>query len=166
MMAVYRRLELAVLSFFIIVLITLNSLVKRVRMSHENGVAARGRIKIVTDPDIPATDDDFFRSGAEFSCRLRHASVSYMDDARLVACEPPGPGADAFVANLDQANQFCANDGSGSFASGGTLAAAVTGAVDKSEVEFRFVNDANSDRIRFHGRTFDVERHGSRGRDA
>ena len=85
MVAVYRRLELAVLSFFIIVLITLNSLVKRVRMSHENGVAARGRIKIVTDPDIPATDDDFFRSGAEFSCRLRHASVSYMDDARLVA---------------------------------------------------------------------------------
>ena len=56
-MAVYRRLELAVLSFFIIVLITLNSLVKRVRMSHENGVAARGRIKIVTDPDILLADE-------------------------------------------------------------------------------------------------------------
>ena len=62
-------------------LIALNSFFTRTRMSHENGILSRGRIRIVDNPDIP--ENDFFISGREFPCRLRHASVSLMDDAGL-----------------------------------------------------------------------------------
>jgi hypothetical protein len=51
-------------------------------MSHENGIVARGRIRVVDDL-APIPENDFFRPGREFSCRLRHASVSLMDDAGL-----------------------------------------------------------------------------------
>ena len=51
----------------------------RQRMSHNKGVAARGKLKIVDDPDFP--EHDFFTSGKEFSCRIRHASVTFNDDA-------------------------------------------------------------------------------------
>ncbi|QRK10605.1 hypothetical protein JQX13_11250 [Archangium violaceum] len=47
-------------------------------MSHDNGIAARGRIRITENPTFPA--HDFFEPGREFACRLRHASVSYPDD--------------------------------------------------------------------------------------
>jgi len=50
-------------------------------MSHENGIVARGRIRVVDNLAIP--QNDFFLPGREFSCRLRHASVSLMDDAGL-----------------------------------------------------------------------------------
>lgn len=79
----YDRLLLALVSLLIIVLITLNSLFKRVRMSHENGIALAGRVRIVDNPRFP--ENGFFTPGRVFPCRLRHASVSYMDDARLVA---------------------------------------------------------------------------------
>jgi hypothetical protein len=62
-------------------LIALNSFVFRTRMSHENGIVARGRIRLVDDLAIP--ESDFFLPGREFACRLRHASVSLMDDAGL-----------------------------------------------------------------------------------
>lgn len=51
----------------------------RQRMSHNKGVAGRGKLKIVNDPDFP--DHDFFKAGKEFACRIRHASVSFNDDA-------------------------------------------------------------------------------------
>ncbi len=50
-------------------------------MSHQNGIVARGSVRIVDDLAIP--DTDFFRPGRVFACRLRHASVSLMDDAGL-----------------------------------------------------------------------------------
>jgi Lipoxygenase len=62
-------------------LIALNSFVTRMRMSHENGIVARGRIRVLDDLTIP--ENDFFVPGREFPCRLRHASVSLMDDAGL-----------------------------------------------------------------------------------
>lgn len=71
------------LTAFITVLISLNSLFSRRRMSHENGLVAKGRIRIVDDPKIPPSD--FFQPGREFPCRLRHATVSFEDDARLAA---------------------------------------------------------------------------------
>lgn len=61
--------------------ITLNSLVKRERMSHENGIGTTGRLRIVDDPDFPP--NDFFTPGREFEIRLRHATVLYRDDAML-----------------------------------------------------------------------------------
>ena len=42
-------------------LIALNSFVTRTRMSHENGIVARGRIRIVDDLAIP--QNDFFVPG-------------------------------------------------------------------------------------------------------
>ncbi|MEQ1909710.1 MAG: lipoxygenase family protein [Vicinamibacterales bacterium] len=51
-------------------------------MSHENGFVLRGRLRILDKIDIPA--NAFFHPGREFPCRLRHASVSFLDDAGLV----------------------------------------------------------------------------------
>lgn len=51
----------------------------RVRMSHNNGIAAVGRARILDDPRRP--EHEFFRPGREFPCRIRHASVSFLDDA-------------------------------------------------------------------------------------
>ena len=51
----------------------------RQRMSHNKGVAGRGRLKIIDNPKFP--DHDFFKAGREFPCRLRHASVTFNDDA-------------------------------------------------------------------------------------
>ena len=62
-------------------LIALNSFVTRQRMSHMNGIVARGRVRILDDLAIP--ENGFFRPGREFPCRLRHASVSLFDDAGL-----------------------------------------------------------------------------------
>ena len=51
-------------------------------MSHQNGIVARGRIRIVDDLAIPANMTSSV-PGREFPCRLRHASVSLMDDAGM-----------------------------------------------------------------------------------
>lgn len=59
------------------VLLMVNSW-KRERMSHDNGLTARGRIRITDKPEFP--EHDFFQPGRQFECRLRHASVSYADD--------------------------------------------------------------------------------------
>jgi hypothetical protein len=63
----------------ILILLTLNSLFARRRMSHENGITGRGRIRIVDDPAFP--DHPFFRAGREFPLRMRHAMVTFFDDA-------------------------------------------------------------------------------------
>jgi len=77
--AAYNKFRLWVLAWtYVGLLIFLASLVTRKRMSHNNGVAASGRFKIVPDPRFPA--HDFFEPGREFVCRLRHASVSFWDD--------------------------------------------------------------------------------------
>lgn len=51
---------------------------RRERMSHDNGVTSTGVVRILDRPSI--TPHDFFEPGRTFPCRLRHASVSYMDD--------------------------------------------------------------------------------------
>jgi arachidonate 5-lipoxygenase len=66
----------------IIFLITLKAVFLRQRMSHENGFVTRGRVRIVDDLDLP--ENAFFKPGRAFACRLRHASVSFLDDAGLV----------------------------------------------------------------------------------
>jgi catalase len=52
---------------------------KRQRMSHNKGVGGRGSLKIVDHPNFP--DHDFFVPGSVFACRIRHASVTFSDDA-------------------------------------------------------------------------------------
>ncbi|QRK07137.1 hypothetical protein JQX13_45010 [Archangium violaceum] len=62
-------------------LVIVASIIKRVRMSHNNGLVGMGRLTLVDNPAFPA--HDFFQPGREFRCRLRHASVTYPDDAAL-----------------------------------------------------------------------------------
>jgi hypothetical protein len=78
----WAGLQLVGLRAICVALIAVYSFFTRTRMSHENGIVARGRIRVVDD--LALLENDFFVPGREFSCRLRHASVSLMDDAGLV----------------------------------------------------------------------------------
>jgi len=51
----------------------------RQRMSHNNGVAGEGWLKIVDTPEFP--DHPFFTRGTQFPIRIRHASATFLDDA-------------------------------------------------------------------------------------
>ena len=59
-------------------LVVVVSFGQRKRMSHNNGLTVTGRLKLVSQPTFP--EHDFLQPGREFTCRLRHASVSYDDD--------------------------------------------------------------------------------------
>jgi arachidonate 5-lipoxygenase len=63
---------------FFMLLIVLGAGARRRRMSHNQGIAGRGKLRIVDHPQFPATD--FFQPGREFPCRLRHGCVSFLDD--------------------------------------------------------------------------------------
>lgn len=80
---VWGWLALHLLAYLAIFLIAVRSFFTRRRMSHDNGIAARGKIFLVEDAPWPR--NDFFRPGAEFDCRCRFSMVSFQDDARLVA---------------------------------------------------------------------------------
>lgn len=62
--------------------VAVNSGLRRRRMTHNNGVIGRGKLKILDNPKIPETD--FFKPGREFTCRVRHGSANYMDDCMRV----------------------------------------------------------------------------------
>lgn len=58
-------------------------LVKRRKMSHNNGVSGSGRVRVVDDQTFPP--HPFFAPGREFTARVRHASAGFLDDGmRLV----------------------------------------------------------------------------------
>lgn len=58
-------------------------LIKRRKMSHNNGVSGTGRIRVVDDQRFPP--HPFFAPGREFTARVRHASAGFLDDGmRLV----------------------------------------------------------------------------------
>lgn len=65
--------------FFAWVLVIVASLIMRRRMSHNRGIVGAGTLRVVDNPAFPA--HDFFTPGHQFRCRLRHAPVSYDDDA-------------------------------------------------------------------------------------
>ncbi len=65
-------------TFFIAIALGLRG----IRMSHNNGIAGKGRLKIVDDLDLP--NNDFFKPGHEFNIRVRHASATFLDDAMKV----------------------------------------------------------------------------------
>lgn len=60
------------------VLAIVSSIFMRRRMSHNCGVLAAGKLRVVDSPAFPP--HDFFTPGREIRCRLRHAPVSYDDD--------------------------------------------------------------------------------------
>lgn len=82
LVAAYQRIALALVTFFVTIFIAAGCFFGRVRMSHENGILLRGKLRIVDDPEFP--EHDFFVPGKEFDCRLRHAAASFKDDAKLV----------------------------------------------------------------------------------
>ncbi|MDP2307771.1 MAG: catalase [Pseudomonadota bacterium] len=49
------------------------------RGTHPTGVGARGEVTILPTPNLP--EHAFFRPGAVFPCRFRHANGSFTDDA-------------------------------------------------------------------------------------
>jgi arachidonate 5-lipoxygenase len=78
MKSLYRRFQLWFWGKFFIFLIAMGSGLRRRRMSHNNGIVGRGKLKIVDAPQFPACE--FFEPGREFTIRLRHSSSGYMDD--------------------------------------------------------------------------------------
>ena len=65
--------------FFALMITIFISFFGRARMSHNNGIAAKGKLRIVDDPKFP--DHDFFKAGREFEARIRHGSAAFLDDA-------------------------------------------------------------------------------------
>lgn len=82
MLAAVQRVQLRGAVVGIGALVALNSVSSRQRMSHENGIACRGMVRVVDEPDIP--EHDFFVPGRQFRCRVRHGAASWLDDAKLV----------------------------------------------------------------------------------
>lgn len=64
---------------FALILTIFLSLFTRSRMSHNNGIAALGKVKVVDNPQFPA--HSFFKAGRVFPVRIRHASAAFLDDA-------------------------------------------------------------------------------------
>lgn len=79
--AAWKRFQLWLYAWFYVSSIAALSASRRARMSHNNGILGRGTIRIVDNPEFP--ECDFFEPGREFSCRLRHATVSFVDDAMM-----------------------------------------------------------------------------------
>lgn len=65
--------------FFGLMLALFLCLPKRQRMSHNNGIAGAGTLRVVDDPKFPA--HEFFPPGKVFPVRIRHASATFLDDA-------------------------------------------------------------------------------------
>ena len=64
---------------FALMLALFLSFPKRQRMSHNNGIAGEGWLKIVDNPEFP--EHPFFEKGKQFPVRIRHASATFLDDA-------------------------------------------------------------------------------------
>lgn len=79
MRATWERFKLSLAGPLFIVTVILWINIFRRRMSHNNAVAGRGKLRIVEDQEFPASD--FFEPGREFPCRIRHGAAGYMDDA-------------------------------------------------------------------------------------
>ena len=74
------RVRLWVFVRFFAMIIAINmGLRTRERMSHNNGIAAKGKFVMDPDPEIP--DHPFFEKGKEFPCQIRHAAATFYDDA-------------------------------------------------------------------------------------
>ena len=64
---------------FALIIATIMGLKRKERMSHNNGIGAKGRLYVKPDPKLPA--NDFFVEGREFPIRIRHAAATFYDDA-------------------------------------------------------------------------------------
>jgi catalase len=68
-----------VAKLFGLALAVVMGLMSRQRMSHNNGIAARGTLRIVDNPQFP--EHAFFAAGKQYPATIRHASATFYDDA-------------------------------------------------------------------------------------
>ena len=80
--ALWDKFILWIYATFFALFLTIFLSLRRYRMSHNNGIAGRGRLKVLDNPDIP--DHEFFKPGREFDIRVRHGSATFLDDAMNV----------------------------------------------------------------------------------
>jgi arachidonate 5-lipoxygenase len=78
MFALWRRFQLWFYTWCYIAAVVMACGLRRRRMTHNNGIIGRGRLRVVENPQFPA--HDLFPSGKEYPCRVRHATVPYVDD--------------------------------------------------------------------------------------
>lgn len=77
-----KRAQVTLYTALISLVISVQIFFNRRRMSHDNGVVAAGKLKIVDDPQFPAID--IFEAGKVYGCRVRHGPASTDDDAKLL----------------------------------------------------------------------------------
>ena len=77
-----KLLQLKFTVVWVTAVLALNSLLTKSRMSHENGIVTRGRLRIVDEPTFPR--NEFFTPGTEFPCRMRFGAATWKDDAKMV----------------------------------------------------------------------------------
>jgi len=80
--ALWDKVYLWIFCHIFTLFIALGLGLRGVRMSHNNGIAGKGSLRIYDDADIP--DNDFFEPGKKFNIRVRHASATFLDDAMRV----------------------------------------------------------------------------------
>ena len=89
-----KLLQLKFTVVWVTALLALNSLVTKSRMSHENGIVTRGRLRIVDEPTFPR--NECLTPGTEFPCRMRFGAATWKDDAKMVIrgaeLKPPTSG--------------------------------------------------------------------------
>ena len=68
-----------VAKLFALALAVRMGLMTRQRMSHNNGIAARGSLRIVEHPEFPR--HEFFAAGKQYPVSIRHATATFYDDA-------------------------------------------------------------------------------------
>ena len=78
MKALYLKFELWIISHLFVLGVALDGLFRGYRMSHNQGVCASGKLRIVENPQFP--ENDFFKPGRAFDCRMRFASASFEDE--------------------------------------------------------------------------------------
>lgn len=82
MRGLFLKFQLWLYTYLWMTAVAVNSGLRRRRMTHNNGVIGRGKLKIVDNPEFP--ECEFFEPGREFDCRVRHGSANYMDDCMRV----------------------------------------------------------------------------------
>jgi arachidonate 5-lipoxygenase len=76
--ALWQRFQLWLYTYGYVLTVAIFCGLHRRRMTHNNGVVGRGKLRIVENPTFPA--HDMFPPGKEYPCRVRHATVPYVDD--------------------------------------------------------------------------------------
>ncbi|MGB3693094.1 MAG: hypothetical protein WBG70_21595 [Spirulinaceae cyanobacterium] len=79
MKKIFARIILFFYTVGLGILFTFNALRKKARATHKYGVGGAGIAKIIDHPQFP--EHEFFQAGRVFPLRLRHATVTYPDEA-------------------------------------------------------------------------------------